>query len=91
MKTLSRFLLLALLLLGSGCFPLTQMVKERAEDDTRRNKKTQEWEEIPGNPAYYALLPLTVPADMALTPVYALAFGVWVCIGAPGNTGFTSH
>jgi hypothetical protein len=91
MKSLSMFLLLALLLLGSGCFPLTQMVKERADGYTRRNKKTQEWEQIPGKSAYYALAPLTVPTDMALTPVYALAFGVWVCVGAPGFAGFAEH
>ena len=87
MKTLSRFLLLALLLLCAGCFPLTQMVKERADGDTRRNKKTQEWEDIPANPAYYALTPLTVPADIAMTPLLLIAFGIWAAVGAPGAFG----
>jgi hypothetical protein len=84
MKTLSRFLLLALLLLGSGCFVLTEKVTERAKGYTRESKKTGKSENVPANPAYYALTPLTVPADIALTPLELLLFGVWMAAGAPG-------
>jgi hypothetical protein len=55
MKSLSIFRFFALLLLSSGCFPLTEMVRERAEGYTRVNKKTEEHESVLGSPAYYAL------------------------------------
>ena len=87
MKLLTACLLSIVLLLGSGCFPLTQMVKDRAEGYTRVDKKTKESESIPGNRAYYALTPLTIPPDIAVLPVAALVFGVWMAVGAPGATG----
>ena len=87
MKSLSTFLLFAFLLLGSGCFPLTEMVRKRAEGYTRVDKKTHDAETIPGNPAYYALAPLSVPADIAVMPLWLLTFGVWMAAGFPGFTG----
>jgi hypothetical protein len=86
MKQLSGFLLLAVLLFGSGCFVLTEMVTERAKAHTRESKKTGKSEDVPANPAYYALMPLTVPADIALTPLELLLFGIWMAAGAPGLT-----
>ena len=87
MKSLSTFLLLAILLFGGGCFPLTQKVTERAKGYTREDKKTHEVENIPANGAYYALTPVTIPADIAMTPFLLLLLGVWLAAGAPGAFG----
>lgn len=87
MKLLTTCLLSIVLLFGSGCFPLTQMAKERAEGYTREDKKTHEVENVPGNGAYYAWMPLTIPADIAMTPFLLIAAGIWIVAGAPGASG----
>jgi len=40
-------------------------------------------ESVPGQPAYYALVPFTVAADVATLPVQ-LPIGVYVLITKPG-------
>ena len=59
----------------SGC--LTSKVVERAKDQQQWNADTKEQDTVPGRPAYYALVPLTVPVDIPTLPfifIYSIAF-----------------
>ncbi len=66
MKSLLSFLLIAALSTSTGCITATAV--EKAEPKQRRNTETKEVETIPGHPCYYALLPLSIPADIATSP-----------------------
>jgi hypothetical protein len=57
------------------------MALERVDDHTRYNRKTKEREEVKGQPGYYAVLPLSVPADIATAPIQLVVFMILVSTG----------
>ena len=68
-------LLLGCSIACSGC--LTSKVVEKAKDQQQWNAETKEQETVAGHPAYYALVPLTVPVDIPTLPfifIYSIAF-----------------
>jgi hypothetical protein len=83
-KTVAIFLLFALLLGSNGC--VTYCTVQKAEGHPERAN----WSQFVGRqtppppcqqppkpkPAYYALLPLTIPADIALYPIQAFGWFV---------------
>jgi uncharacterized protein YceK len=66
MKMLSRCLLVACLLATSGCISATLVANTKAT--TRYDRKTKKDESVPGHPALYALLPLSIPLDIVTLP-----------------------
>jgi hypothetical protein len=66
MKALT-VLLLAGSLLMTGCISAT-MVNHKAKPFHEWDKERNEMVDTPGQPAYYALLPVTVPLDIVLSP-----------------------
>ena len=56
----------------SGCVTASTLDHARNQSHTDREGETVVTRE--GKSGYYALLPLTVPADVALTPVYIVGF-----------------
>ena len=59
---------LVLALCLSGCVTSSTLDHARAQSHTDSNGEMVVTRE--GNPGYYALLPLTVPADVLLSPAY---------------------
>jgi hypothetical protein len=84
MKLLSTILLVFALFGGSGCISGT-LVKQKAKDHTtwHWNEQTSEHhaETVPGQPAYYALLPLTIPADIVASPFYLYCYIAFMITG----------
>jgi hypothetical protein len=62
----------AMVLAGSTTSCITTGVTERAKPWKTTNEKGETVETKPAQPGYYALLPLSVPADIALSPIYAI-------------------
>ena len=75
MKSLSMCSLLIFLLFGSGC--MTAKVVEKAKPAEQWNSETKETETKPGQPGYYAILPLSIPADIATSPFQIIGFMVY--------------
>jgi hypothetical protein len=69
---LSCSLLIACIFLNSGC--ITASVREKAAPKEEWNPDTKKLETEPGHPSYYALLPLSIPADIAISPFQFVGF-----------------
>jgi hypothetical protein len=73
-------LVLACSLLTSGCASLE--VNDRAGPHYVEPKNPEDWRAIgrtvPGNPGYYALLPLAIPFDIATFPIQLVIYYVEV-------------
>ena len=59
----------------SGC--VTGSTLDHAKDQSHTNDKGETVVTREGKPGYYGLLPLTVPADVALSPAYVVGFLVY--------------
>ena len=75
MKSLFQNLLILFLLASSGC--MTAKVVEKAKPEQRWNSETKERETQPGHPGYYALLPLSIPADIVTSPFQLIGIMVY--------------
>ena len=70
-----RFIFLGLLLvITSGCFTTRYVVEWKARRHIEFDKEKDE-NVVPDRPIYYALLPLTVAADIATAPIQ---FGILI-------------
>jgi hypothetical protein len=68
MKRYITLLVAGLLVLASGCasnYVVEWKAKPHVEFDQNERQNTQ----VAGHPAYYALLPLSVPVDIATSPI----------------------
>ena len=63
----------ALAATSSGCIT-THCVREKAMSHETFDMETREDKCVPGRPGYYALLPLTVAADLATAPFQLVYF-----------------
>ena len=79
MKTIIGLLLIALLVSTNGC--MTNATIQGAEGHHAG------WSDAPPastpHPAYYALLPLTIPLDIATCPIQAI---FWIATSSPTTT-----
>ena len=64
----------ALAATSSGCMT-NHCVREKAMSHETFDVETSEDKFVPGRPGYYALLPLTVAADLATGPFQMIYFG----------------
>jgi hypothetical protein len=74
MRLLTSLLLVGLLVPTGGCITAT-MINHKAKPYHEWDKEQDQMVETPGQPAYYALVPFTVAADIVcfpfmLIPVY---------------------
>ena len=69
MKSLACILLLALLLTSNGCMTYSTLKRATGAPNDWTGKGPTE-----PNPAYYALLPLTVPLDIITSPYQLLGY-----------------
>lgn len=73
------------LLLTSGC--ATQYTVEwKAKPHVEWDEATRQNLDVPGKPAYYALLPLTVPFDIATAPVQLCVLLAWPAPKTPAHS-----
>lgn len=81
LKSIGSILLIALLVSSDGC--MTNTTIEHARGTTSGGYENENGEFIhydKPNPAYYGLLPLTVPADIVTSP-FQLGFYLWFTYG----------
>ena len=78
MKHLSSLFLAACLMLPSGC--VTQgLIDNHAKPHEKFDKEKQKTVSVDGQPAYYALLPFTVVADIATSPIQIpVIIAIWI-------------
>ena len=67
MRIVPTLFLIGCLLLSSGC--VSQMVLAKTKPSKTFHPETQTVVEVPGDPFGYYMLPLSIPADIALAPV----------------------
>jgi hypothetical protein len=72
MKFLLTCLFLALLFTSTGC--ITSTAIDKAKPEPRWNPETKKTEPLPEQPGYYALLPLTIPADVVTSPFQLIGY-----------------
>ena len=60
------------LLFTSGCIS-TRLVRDKAQTHVKYSVEQEDLQEVDGQPGYYALLPLTIVADVATSP-FQLAY-----------------
>lgn len=72
MKLITPLFLVVGLLTTSGCIS-THLVENKAKSHSEYDAETLENKQVEGQPAYYALLPLTIVGDIATSP-FQLAF-----------------
>lgn len=83
MNSLLKCLLIASLCANSGC--ITGQVLREAQPKEKYNSETKRTETIPGHDAYYALLPLSIPADIATSPLQLLGAAFVAVLFATGG------
>jgi len=66
MKVMLHLLLFGLLIFSGGC--MTSATLDSARGYAQTNEKGEIVAEAKSKPGYYALLPLTVPADIITSP-----------------------
>ena len=74
MKTVASLLLITLLAGSNGC--MTCAVLDGAKAETHKDDNGRVIVDEKSHPAYYALLPLSIPADIATSPIQAVYFGI---------------
>ena len=77
MKTITSFLLLALLASSNGCMTYTAVQRAKGKDNVVTGHHPTE-----PQPGHYALLPLTVPADIVTSPIQLI---VYIALRASGT------
>jgi hypothetical protein len=75
MKSIPVYLLLALSFLCNGC--MTSSVMDQARPVQRWNSDAQKEETMPGQSSYYALLPLSIPADIVTSPFQIIGIAIY--------------
>jgi hypothetical protein len=85
----SDLLSLALGLLLTGGCATHYTVEWKAKPHVEWDETTQQNVDVPGKPAYYALLPLTVPFDIVTAPIQLCVLLAWPAAKTPdrGETG----
>lgn len=71
MKRTLRFLAALSLLGTTGCIS-THLVRDVAQPHEVYQVQEAKWQTEPGKPGYYALLPVTIVADVATSPIQFL-------------------
>ena len=69
MKTIVNLLLFALLISSNGCVTYSAIQRAKGEDNPVTGHHASE-----PQPGYYALLPLTIPADIVASPFYLYCY-----------------
>jgi protein-S-isoprenylcysteine O-methyltransferase Ste14 len=69
MKTVGGILFFAFLMSSSGCMTYSSVQRAKGEHNVVTGHYPTEQ-----HPGYYALLPLTVPADIATSPIQLLLY-----------------
>jgi hypothetical protein len=77
-KTIYHFLLIGLLSLSNGCMTYSSIQKAKGD----QNVVTGDNPDAP-HPQYYALLPLTVPLDVATSPIQLVIYILFATSSAP--------
>jgi hypothetical protein len=72
MRFIFMLLLEALLLSSSGCITYSAVQEAKGKENTITGNEPKK-----AHPACYALLPLTVPADIATSPVQLAIYLFW--------------
>ena len=70
------------LLFTSGC-ATNHVVEWKAKSHVEWDKATEQNIEVAGKPAYYALLPLTVPFDVVTSPIQLCVLLAWPAAKVP--------
>jgi hypothetical protein len=73
MNRISPFLVAVAMVATSGCIS-THMVKNKAQPHAEYDPTTERHRLVDGQPGYYALLPLSIPADIATYPFQLIFF-----------------
>jgi len=85
MKTIAVPLLIALLLTSNGCMTYTSVKRARGEPYWSLNGS--ETPPSKPSPAYYALVPITVPLDLATCPFQGAWYGIdYLMLSGLGST-----
>ena len=79
MNRLGFFLCLGLATLNAGCVT-DYLVEWKAKPHVEWDKSKNQEITMPGQPAYYALVPLALPVDIVAAPIEAIVIGT--CGGA---------
>lgn len=74
MKRVAPLFLAVLLLSCSGCISV-HVVSQKAKTHWEYSPEDGHYKQVEGKPGYYALLPLTIPADVATYPCQLLLAG----------------
>ena len=88
MKAIMCIWLSAALLANSGCIS-THLIQDKAQPHHDYHGADQPPTEVPGGPAYYALLPITITGDVLTSPFqlvyfYATHDDHWSFVGLQG-------
>jgi hypothetical protein len=82
MRRLSLLFVGGGLLLTSGC-ATNHVVEWKAKSHVEWDKASEQNVEVAGEPAYYALLPLTVPFDVVTSPIQLGVLLAWPAAKTP--------
>jgi len=88
MKWFSQLLLAGWLVFTSGC-ATNYVVAWKAKPHREFDKTKGHDVEVAGRPAYYALLPLTIPFDIVTSPVQFCYLLTWPAAKTPKAPGFS--
>jgi hypothetical protein len=64
----------------SGCMTSKVLDKAGYYNERRTTQPKEEEETMPGNPSYYALLSLSIPADIATSPFQLIGIMTYALI-----------
>ena len=76
------FFLCGCLVLANGCASY-HVVEQKAKSHVEWEEANKRNVEVAGRPAYYALLPLTIPFDVVTSPVQLVILLSWPVAKAP--------
>src|SRR5438105_1273054 len=76
MKHLAELLLAGYMVFTSGC-ATNYVVEWKAKPHRKFDKQTEHDVEVAGHPAYYVLLPVTIPLDIVTAPVQLGVLLAW--------------
>jgi hypothetical protein len=80
MKLFAPLFLTLCLLTTSGCIS-AHVVNNMAKAHVEYDDKKKESVDVAAQPAYYALLPLTIPADIVASPFYLYCYIAFMITG----------
>ena len=82
MKRFTILLVAGLLGLVNGC-ATNYVVAGKAKPHVTYDKQKQHYSQIAGQPAYYALLPISVPFDILTSPIQLCVLLAWPAAKIP--------